>query len=73
MFLNKHKKSDIFEDCIHFLRKIEKLKLYMVKFNKSDTMKSKLYPFNYIINSEKYWPIIVTIHNKCTCSANDSI
>ncbi len=33
------------------MRKIEKLKLYMIEFNK-DTIKPKAYPFDYIVKDE---------------------
>lgn len=36
------------ENFINFLRKIEELKLYIIKVNKNNTIKSKIYYSNYV-------------------------
>lgn len=52
IFLDKYKQSDMVEDYINFLKKIKKLKLYMIKFNKNDIIKLKIYFFNYIVKKK---------------------
>lgn len=46
MFINGHKQSDFIKDCKNFLKKIEELKTYIVKFEKNGIMKAKIYFFN---------------------------
>ena len=52
MFINRHKQSNIVEDYLNFLKKIEKLKPYIIKFNKNGTMKLKDYPVDCVVKSE---------------------
>lgn len=50
--MNEHKEFDIVKDCSNFLKKMEKLKLYMIKFNKDGIIKSKVYPLDCVIKDE---------------------
>lgn len=50
--MNGHEQSNIVEDYTNFFKKIEKLKQYIVKFDKDDTMNPKVYPLNCIIEGE---------------------
>ena len=52
MFMDKYKQSDIVENCSNFLKLIEKLKLYMIEFNKNNTIKPKAYPFDYRVKDK---------------------
>lgn len=36
----------------------------MVKFNENNSIKLNMYPSNKMINSRKYWPIIIITHEK---------
>lgn len=52
IFVNRYKQSNIIKDLANFLKKIEELKPYTIKFNQNNIMKSKIYPFNYAIEGE---------------------
>ena len=52
--MNKSKRSNIIEDYTNFSKKIKKFKLFLIKFNKNSTMKSKIYFLNYIIKNKDY-------------------
>lgn len=52
---------------------MEKLKSYIVEFNKDDTMKNKKYLLDCIVGRGIWWPIIVIIYDECTLFANDGI
>lgn len=52
MFVNRHEQSNVVEDCLNFLKKIKKLKLYIVEFNENGTMKPKVYPPDYVIEDK---------------------
>lgn len=43
MFINKHEQQDVIEDCKVFVNKIEKLKPYIVEFDKNCAIKPKKY------------------------------
>lgn len=58
---------------IHFLKKIEELKPYMVEFNKDGTMKPKVYLSDCAVESKNQWPVIVKTHDECTFSTNDGV
>ena len=73
MFIDRHKQSDIIKDYKNFSKKFEKLKLYMIEFEKDDVIKEKIYLFDYIVKGEKQWPIIIIIYNKYLFFANNSI
>lgn len=48
----------------YFLTKIEELKLYIVKFNKNNKIKARIFLFNYIINDKKSFLKIIITYNK---------
>lgn len=73
MFIDKHEQSDVVEDCLNFLKKIEELKPYIVQFNKDGIMKPKACPPNCVVKSENKLPIIVITQDECTFSTNDGI
>ena len=73
MFIDGHEWSDIIEDCKNFLKKIEKLKPYMVEFEEDGAMKAKTYPSDYAVRGPNERPIVVITHDKCTFSANNNI
>ena len=73
VFVDEHKQSDIVKDHINFLRKMEELKPYIVKFDENGKMKPKVYPSDCVMRGENRQPIIVIIYNKCTFSENDGV
>ena len=73
VFVDGHKQLDMAEDRNRFLTKIEELKSYMVEFNEDDVMKAKDYLVDCVVGGEKYRPIIVITHDKCTFFANDRV
>lgn len=55
------------------MKKIEKLKSYIVKFKKDSILKAKIYLFNYIIRKPNWCPIIVISYDGYIFSTNDDI
>lgn len=49
MFIDEHKQLNVVKDYRNFLKKIEKLKPYMIKFEENSIRKAKTYLFNYIV------------------------
>lgn len=49
IFIDKYKQSNIIKVYKIFWNKIKKLKLYIVKFNKNNIIKPKIYSSNYAI------------------------
>lgn len=43
VFIDRHEWSDIVKDHKEFIKKIEKLKSYMIEFEKDSAMKNKIY------------------------------
>lgn len=54
MFIDGHERSNIVEDCKEFIKKIEKLKPYMVKFEKDGIIKDKIYSPDCVVK-RKNW------------------
>lgn len=54
MFIDRYKQSYGVEDCNKFFRVIEDLKLYMVEFEKDETMKANVYLSNYVVCGKNY-------------------
>lgn len=54
VFVDRHKQSDVNEDQKNILYKIEKLKFYIIDFNKNDIMKLKVYLVDYVVK-ENNW------------------
>lgn len=52
---------------------MEKLKSYIIEFDKNDIMKPKAYPLDYAIRDNYYRPIIIITNNKCIFFVNDEI
>lgn len=73
IFINTHKQLDIIEDQNCFLTKIEKLKLYIVKFNKNNGIKIKNYLVNCVVKDKKYCLIIIITYDKYIFSINDRV
>ncbi len=71
--MDRHKQINIVEDHTKFLKKIEKLKPYIIEFFENGIRKSKIYPFNCIVRGENCQPLIIITHDKCTFFANDEI
>lgn len=61
------------EDHKHFLKMIEKLKLYFVKFDKIGQIILKIYFSNYKVRKDKCWPVIIIIYNKHIFLSNDNL
>ena len=51
MFINGHKRSNVIEDCINFLKLMKDMESYLVEFNADNTMKDKAYPSGCVVNS----------------------
>lgn len=53
VFIDGYEKLDMIIDCKHFFKVIEKLKLYLVEFNKTNQIILKIYPSNYVVRGDK--------------------
>lgn len=73
IFIDRHKQSNIIENQIYFLQKIEELKPYKVEFEENGIMKPKIYPANCALGGNNQQPIVVITYDKCTFSANNGI
>ena len=73
IFRDGHERSDVVEDRINFLRRMEELKPYMVEFDENGAMKPKVYPSDCVVEGENRRPIIVITHDKYTFSTNDRV
>ena len=73
IFVNRHERSDVVEDCKNFLLKMEELKPYVVEFKEDGTIKPKAYPFHCTVGGDERQPIIVITHDKCIFSANNGV
>ena len=56
-----------------FLNKIEKLKLYLVEFNKDSIIKNKIDLLDCIIDYKNYWVVIIITYNKYIIFTNNNI
>lgn len=73
IFIDGYERADLVKNCANFLKKIKKLNLFLVEFNKDGTIKPKIYFFNCIVENEDFWPIIVITYNKYIYLANNRI
>lgn len=73
IFVNRYKKADMIKDCANFLKKIEKLKPFLIEFNEDSTMRSKMYFSNCIVRNEDSQPIIMITYDKFKFLANNKI
>lgn len=53
-YIYKYEKLDIINSYKYFFKKIKKFKLYIIKFEDNNIIKSKLCIFNYIVEEIKY-------------------
>lgn len=51
MFVNKYKQLNVVKNCKIFLNKMEKLKLYIIEFDKNGIMKPKIYLSDCIVEN----------------------
>lgn len=70
---NGYQKFNIVKHHKKFIKKKEKLKLYIVKLKENSTIKIKIYLFNYIIRDNNQKSIILIIHNKYIFFVNNGI
>lgn len=73
IFVNGYKRFDVVEDYTNFLKKIEKLKPFLVEFNKDSNIRTKIYPSNYTFEFEDFWLIIIITYDEYIFFANDKI
>lgn len=73
LFIDKHKHLDVIEDCVNYLKFMKDLNPYMVEFEENKIIKTKVYLNNYIVEDQKWRPIIVITYDKYTFFANNSI
>ena len=73
VFVDGHEQSDIVEDQINFLQKMEELKPYIVEFKENGAIKPKIYPADCAVGGNNRRPMIVITHDECIFSANNRI
>lgn len=61
------------KDFIKFFYKMKNLKLYLVKFDKNNIIKDKIYLSDCIVDDKNCWLVIIIIYNRYTFSLNDGI
>lgn len=61
MFVDGYKQLNIIKNCANFVRKIEELKSYIVKFNQNGVIKPKIYFFNCAVKRENCQPVAIII------------
>ncbi len=64
VIMDKHKPSDVIDDSNNFLRLMNELKPYTVKFEEESTMKPKKYLSDYSMESEERRQIIIINHDE---------
>lgn len=73
VFIDGYEQPDVLEDQNCFLTKMEKLKPYMVEFNKDGAMKAKDFPVDCIVGREERRSIIVITLDEYIFSTNNGI
>ena len=73
IFIDGYKQSNVIEDCKNFLKKMEKFKPYIVKFEENGAIKEKIYPFHCIVHGHNCCLIIIITYDECIFSANNDI
>ena len=73
IFIDEHKRSSIVKDHKNFVKKMEKLKRYMIEFEEDGTIKPKVYLSACELNENNWQSIIVITHNEYTFSANNRV
>ncbi len=72
--INKYEYLDIVKVQNNYLIRMKVLKLYIIEFEEDNIIKPKIYLFDYVVKANNCLSIIViTIYNKYTFSANNSI
>lgn len=59
IFIDGYKQSNIIKDHKNFLKKIEELKPYIIKFVENNIMKKKIYLPDCIVYGSSYHSIII--------------
>lgn len=72
-FIDRYERSDMVKNHANFLKKMEKLKLFLEKFNENGTIRSKIYFCHYIVRDEDFYPIIIITYDKYIFMVNDGI
>lgn len=73
VYINEYKQPNLFEDCEKFLNTIKSLKLYLIEFQKYESIKTEFFCDNCIIKKDIYDLIIIIIYNKYTFFASNKI
>lgn len=64
MFKYQYEQFDIVEDCSNFFKKIKKLKLYIIKFNKNTIIKPMIYLLNFKVYDKNQQLFIIINFDK---------
>ena len=73
VFIDKHKRPNIVQDCENFLKVMKNLEPYFVEFNKDETIKDKEYLHDYMIKNANRRLIMIITNDKSTISTNNNI
>lgn len=73
IFIDKHKRPNVVENCKKFLNIMKDLEPYLVKFEEDRSMKTKKYLDNCAIGKYKGCFVIIIIHNKYIFFVNNEI
>lgn len=73
IFIDGHKRLDLVKNFANFLKQMKELKPFLVKFNKDNIMKSKVYLPNCIIKGRNFWSIMIITYDEYIFFAKDKI
>lgn len=71
--MDGYKQSDVIKDCKFFLRKIEELKSYIIKFDKVGVMKPKVYSPDCVMKEDNQPFVILITYDKYIFLANNEV
>lgn len=71
VFVDGHERPNVVEDRKHFLKVMEEMEPYLVRFDQEGKMISKIYPSDCEMGGNERRPVIVITHDECTFSLND--
>lgn len=64
VFIDKHERPDVIQDCENFLKVMKELEPYLVEFNEDGRMKNKEYPLDCAIKGAHRRLVIVITHDE---------
>lgn len=73
MFIDGYESSNLVEDQNNFLTRMEDIKLYIVQFEESDTMETRIYLSDFAVKSDDRRLIILITNTEYTFFTSNGI